>query len=328
MPRRTRHDIQVVMVSPFNMLSFEALVCLFAGSLLGLAEMNWEFRTLGVVVTAFIAVDIARRIERSIWIKLAVAAGAIGILLLVTWHPIWVDFHESFPEATGEAVLARIVEFGALAGALIAAYVFLIRPSRREGYRVLPAQVVAFGACVMAFGLLTVGIGLIWQFQQNWAAGIKPSGAPVFSLIHPQILPATTPALAAPKQTAPTPYFSGYNLTEDGVKALADELFKIRDGISKHIDLERMSTDPTSGGLASNIGRACDQAGIDCPVNFVHPNSPTDRGPMIFVGDPKNPPEAAEKLRAAFLNLGIDIPFVARPGFEAPRFALFLAPAP
>jgi hypothetical protein len=209
----------------------------------------------------------------------------------------------------------------------IAGYTFLLRPSAKRGYRVLPAQVIAFGFCVMAFGMVTVGIGLAWQFQQNWAAGTGPTGAPVptFTVGPPQItqVPAT-PALPAPQQ----PFFSGYNLTEAGVIALANEFYKIRDSISRRIELGRMPTDPTAGALIGNLGRACDQAAIDCPVAGIHPNSPSERGIMIYVADPSNPPEAAKKVQSVLRVIGLDIPFVARQGLEPDKFNLFIGPGP
>lgn len=196
----------------------------------------------------------------------------------------------------------------------------------------LPAQVIAFGISMIGIGLLTALVGLGWQFRQNWGAGTTLTGAPtpIFSLVPPQIT-QIKPVAALPSPGQPedkTPFFSGYNLTESGVTALANELYKIKDAVSKRIDLNRMATDPTAGGLINNLIRACDQGAIDCPVGNVHPNSPTERGIMIYVADPDKPPDGATKLQSALLAVGIKVPFVTRPGFGPDTFTLFVGPAP
>jgi hypothetical protein len=106
----------------------------------------------------------------------------------------------------------------------------------------------------------------LWQFRQNWNAGTTPAGAPVFSLVPPQIQQtAPHPALPPPNATATTPFFSGYNLSDAGITAFANELYAIRDAISKRVELGHMSTDSSAGALLNSIGRACDQAGVECP---------------------------------------------------------------
>jgi hypothetical protein len=131
--------------------------------------------------------------------------------------------------------------------------------------------------------------------------------------------------LPAPQPQTPQPFFSDYNLTEAGVNALADELYKARDAFGKRIELDRMSTDGTAGGFVSNFVRACDRAGVDCSVANVHPNSPDEKGLMVYVSDVNKPPEAAQELRKILLKLGIDVPFVARQGAGASG-SLFVGP--
>jgi hypothetical protein len=76
-----------------------------------------------------------------------------------------------------------------------------------------------------------------------------------------------------------------------GITTLADELYKIGDSLpGKRIELNRMSTDSSAGGLVDTIFAACDKAGVDCPINNTHPNSPAERGPMIYIKEPNNPP--------------------------------------
>jgi hypothetical protein len=317
-------------------LSLEALLGLFAGSIFSLLEWNWELRSLGVLFTLGLAIHIAKLLNASWFWRIAFVVAAGAVLLAGTWHPIWIGYNNDFPTGLGQKTLARIIEFAALALVGIAAYVFLIRPDGRKGYRVLPAQVIAFGAVMSGIGLLTVFVGLGWQFKQNLAVGIGPTGAPTFSLVPPRItqeppIPALPPPPSSTQPPAahdPTPYFTNYNLTPAGVTALADELFKARDALGKRIELDRMATDSTAGSLLDGFTRACDQAGVDCPVNNVHPNTPDEKGLLIYVADPHKPPAAAETLRTILLALGINIPFVSRVGIGPPTFSLFVGPRP
>jgi hypothetical protein len=312
------------------LLSTEAAVTLVTGLIVGLIpEMPWWLRGLGVLGTIVLALHTGKRIERRVW-KIAFPAGATILLVVGTWDSIWLGFHHAFPRIAEQETLATIIEFFAVSASCVAGYVFLLRPRGKEGYKVLPAQVMAFGACVAVFGFITIAIGLAWQFQQNWAAGIKPTGAPVFSLVPPQITQTAPPlALPPPQQQAPqTPFFSDYNLTEAGVTALADELYKVRDALERAVELNRMGTEGTATPFIGSFGRACDRAGVDCPVRNIHPNSPDEKGLMIYLAEPNKPPAAAKELQAVLLKLGIDVPFVARPGFGPPTFTLFVGPKP
>jgi hypothetical protein len=310
-------------------ISTEGAIGLAVAFYLGLADMTWDQRALGVLVTGLLILDIARRVNRGFLIKSAIFLGGNGLLLSGTWRRIWEGFHESFPDVTERTVLFRIIIVVSTAACCTAAYTFLIRPWGKEGYRVLPAQVIAFGASVIGIGFLTLVIGLIWQFRQNLIAGTAPTGAPTFTVVQPRITQqASPPALPAPEQARQSPLFSGYNLSEAGVTALANELYKIRDVVSKRIELDHMSTDPGSGGLVNNLYRACDQAGVDCPIINIHPNSPRERGIMIYVSDPDNAPGPAKAVQAALLTVGLKVPFVARPGFGPDAFTLFVGPPP
>jgi hypothetical protein len=312
------------------LLSVEAAITLVLGLAVGLTpDMEWWLRAFGVLGTAVLATHTAKRMDNLGW-KIALPLGTIVVLIFGAWRSIWKGFHEDFPFVTGESVLSQIIEFSAVAASAIAGYFFLLRPRAKEGYRVLPAQVMAFGMSLVGVGFLTALVGLGWQFQQNWTAGIKPSGAPTFTLVPPQITQAPAlPALPAPEGQAPrTPYFSDYNLSEVGIGALADELYKVRDALGKRIELDRMSTDGSAGGFISNFSRACDRAGVDCPIGSVHPNSPDEKGLLIYVGDVNKPPEAAQELRTVLLKLGINVPFVPRPGFGLDTFSLFVGPKP
>lgn len=336
MPRFPRHVKKSWMRLP--PLSLEALIGLFAGLLVGLVEMNWELRGLGVISTAGLAIHIAKQLDIGLARQIAFALGSICILLSGTWHPIWISFHEDFPTVTGEEALSRIIVFCTLAACGIAGYVFLIRPRGKEGYRVLPAQLIAFGACVMAVGLFAVMAGLGWQFKQNWASGVTPTGAPV--LIQPALpVPQVTqrspsPALPPPPQRIPSAVetapqlFSGYDLTPNGIRVLADELYKIKDALPSTVDLQRTFSEGSSGPLTSSIFRACDRAGINCPTNNGRPNSPSESGAMIYVADPKTPPASAMKLQSILEHVGIHAPFVSRQGVGPNSFILFIGPTP
>ena len=170
---------------------------------------------------------------------------------------------------------------------------------------------------MISVGLAIAALGLVWQFRQN---------------LNAATIPVPNLALPPPHPSVATPLFSLYNLTEAEIAALADDLYTVKDAISKHFEIARMSTDDTSAGLMNNIARACDQAGIDCPVSYLHPNSPNDEGLASYVLSPEKPPDAAEKLkeapvklrrrrRALALSLTLDCPrvqFTTYAGVEKP----------
>jgi hypothetical protein len=291
--------------------------------------MQWWLRALGVLGTCVLAIHTGLRTEARA-ARIAFPLLTIGVLVSGTWEPIWNGFHETFPAASEESALASIIEFCAVATSLFSFYFLILRPRILRGYKVLPAQVIAFGMSMVGVGLLTAAFGLFWQFRQNWNAGISPAGAPVFSIVKPQIQQtAPNPALPPPRPTEPTPFFSGYRLTDAGVDAFGTELYAIRDAISKRIDLGMMSTDPgPAGNLLRGIRQACDQASVECPLTTIHPNSPDERGLMIYVLSPDKPSEAATKLQEALLKIGLKVPFVARPAMEPTQMILFAGPAP
>jgi hypothetical protein len=313
-------------------VSLETAIGLFVGLFVGLVEMNWELRGLGVLVTAGLAIHIARRLDASIIIKVAVATIAIGLLIVGTYHQIWASFTEDFPTVTGEAALTRLIEFFSLAACVIAGYAFLIRPRAKEGYRVLPAQLIAFGAVVMIAGLFPIVIGLGWQFKQNWDSGVSPTGAPVSlpsppAPQRPQIaLPAVQPALPAPNNVN-TPLISGYGLTAEGIHQLANGLYKAKDHLPKVVIVQRTGSEPSSRQLTSDILVACDRSGVSCQGGGGLPNSPDETGVMIYVADPRNPPDTAKTLQSVLPDIGLHAPFVARQGPGPNDFMLFIGPS-
>jgi 3',5'-cyclic AMP phosphodiesterase CpdA len=135
------------------------------------------------------------------------------------------------------------------------------------------------------------------------------------------------PALPAPTKKD-TQYVAGYSLTEEGIRALTAELYKLKDSL-KHIDVQRLVTDLSSGGLWTGINQACDRAGIECSIGPGHLNSPDDRGIKIYVTDMNNPPESAKKLQGILERLGLHSPFASHTANVATdTFILFLGPAP
>ncbi len=312
-------------------LSPEALLGLFLGLLAWVVELNWALRSAFVLLTAVLAVHIANRLDWTISIRITFVTVVIGVLVLGTYHPIWIGLNEEFPTITGEAALSTIIEVGTLAACAIALYVFLLRPRGKDGFQVLPAQLIAFGAIVMAAGFVSVAIGLAWQFKQNWAGGVAPTGAPVSvsrATKQAQISPKPPPpALPPPAQPSPE-LFSAYNLTQGGINALANELYKFKEGLHSRIDLQHVDSDLSSTNLTNSIFRACDLSGIACPINNGHTNSPGETGVMLYVSDPKNPPKPAEQLQTALEHVGIHAPFIARPETASDAFILFVGPAP
>jgi hypothetical protein len=63
-------------------------------------------------------------------------------------------------------------------------------------------------------------------------------------------------------------------------------------------------------------------------LSNIHPNFPNEKGLMIYVLSPDKPPEAATKIQEALLKIGINVPFVARPGLDPMKMVLFVGPNP
>jgi hypothetical protein len=165
-------------------ISTEASIGILLGLLAWVVELTWEIRGLFTLIAAGLAVHIAGRLDYRLLIRVAITTVTIGILLLGAYKPIWADF----PEVGSDAALSRIIQFLVVVTCAIAGYVFLVRPWGREGYRVLPAQLIAFGAIVVLAGCLPIAVGLIWLFSQNWTSGVSPTGAPVALAAGPQPL--------------------------------------------------------------------------------------------------------------------------------------------
>jgi hypothetical protein len=88
------------------LLSMEGVLALIAAFFIWVAEVNWELRCFGVLVTIGLVVHAANRMQIALGKKVLVAAIVITVLLSCTWRPIWIDFHENFPAVMGEAVLS------------------------------------------------------------------------------------------------------------------------------------------------------------------------------------------------------------------------------
>ena len=215
------------------LLSIEAALGILVALIAAIADLGWELRSILVAFAVGLVAHIARRLNGGAMKRFGLAVVVIVALFLVTWRPIWEDFHKNFPRVGVEAALSRVVIAAVVFAIGLAGYWFIIRP-RGKGWRVIPVQLMTFGVCVVGLGLGATAIGLIWQFQQNHAIGIPPATGPTLlpapsSL--PQLQKPSQPALPAPPAAVPQesePLMSGYNLTSAGSRVLREEAFKIK----------------------------------------------------------------------------------------------------
>jgi hypothetical protein len=225
-----------------------------------------------------------------------------------------------------------------LLAACVAGYWFLLRP-RREGYRLIPAQLIAFGGSLIAVGLVAAAIGLLWQFQQNREMGITtkvgpnllPSGPSTPQIQQSPALPAlpppSSPEPLPPAQSQPltvAPLMSGYNLTGAGSRLLSDEAFKIKD-VLPSLTVLLQNNDNSGRGLASAIVRALSIGGIPSSIGFGQLGGPTETGPIILFDDPEKLPEPAVKLKAALEKVGMRVTVIKR---AVGTFQFFIGPDP
>jgi hypothetical protein len=329
------------------LLSMEGVITLIAALFFWEAEVNWELRCFGVLATSILAVHAARRMGVSVYKKAALAFTLIGVLLISTWRPIWTSFHEDFPAVTGETVLSRIIVFCALCAVGVAGYVFLLRP-RRDGHRLIPAQLMAFGVSMIAAGVVAAVIGLLWQFQQNRAMGITTTTGPnllpapnipqIVQTPPPQALPPprptpqaeSKPEISVPSAAIPTPeptaqpLMSGYALTNAGIRALAAEAFKIKE-VLPDLVVRMQTNDESARGLASTLVTALNRGGIPSQIVFDQLGGPSETGPIILFDDPENLPPPAIALKATLEKVGLHVRVIQR---KVGAFQFFAGPNP
>jgi hypothetical protein len=328
------------------LLSIEGAISIMVGLLAAAADMSWELRAILVAFAIGLAIHISRRVAPINAVKrFGFAIGGVVGLIVVTWRPIWEGFHKDFPEVTGETALSRIIIAVVVCAVGFAGYRFLIRP-RGRGYRLIPAQLMAFGVSVIGLGLFAVAVGLLWQFQQNRAMGITIENSPTLlpAPNTPQITQAPAPqALPAPSQEVPLqpspqpaatpgapavqpaePLMIGYNLTAAGVRALAEEAFRIKTVLTDLV--VRLQTNDESGrALASNIVRAFSRGGISSQIGFGQLGGPKEMGAIILFDDPEHLPPPAEALKAALEKVGMHVTVIKR---TVGAFQFYVGPDP
>jgi len=185
-------------------ISTEACIGILLGLVAWVIELTWEIRGLFTLIAAALVVHIARRLEYNRLIRAAIATILICILVAGTYRPIWAGFRDDFPEIGSETDLFRIIQFSVVAACAIAGYIFLVRPRGKEGYRVLPAQLIAFGAVVVAVGFVPIAIGLAWQFRQRRPNRGAGSGRGRSAKSPNRAYPISTCASAAHTRRQPT----------------------------------------------------------------------------------------------------------------------------
>jgi hypothetical protein len=184
------------------------------------------------------------------------------------------------------------------------------------------------GLIVLALAIGTVGAMLIYFGNKSESKDLtfnkEPSNFPVVVPVVPitptRIEPSPVPSPAL------SPLFNDYRLTPAGIKALADELYKIKD-VVKPGDIRWMANDGQTLALATDFSKAYDRAGIDNALNMGRPNSPNETGVILMVNDPENEPASAKKFVSALKAVGIKSTLIRRDvGTE--HFVLLIGPRP
>jgi hypothetical protein len=172
---------------------------------------------------------------------------------------------------------------------------------------------------------------VIWQFQHNRAMGITADGPKLLTgpdrpLIAQGPLPPALPppASAQPLEPQSTALIDRYALTPAGVKALANEAYKIKSALPV-LDILREASDGTSVGLASQIVTALNRGGIVASTGFGHLAGPSETGLIILAEDPEHLAEPAAKLKQALENIGLTVHVLQR---KMVGFQFFVGPDP
>jgi hypothetical protein len=87
---------QPTMGKPISLkLSIEGALGLLAGIVVAVAELNWWVRGILVAVAIGILLHLVWRIPLDAHIRFLTGIAGTALLLAVTWHPIWEDFHKA-----------------------------------------------------------------------------------------------------------------------------------------------------------------------------------------------------------------------------------------
>jgi hypothetical protein len=137
---------------------------------------------------------------------------------------------------------------------------------------------------------------------------------------------ATSPQPDSASTNAPV---RKYELAEDDIAALADEFYKIKDGLPSTIDIQRLMYDGVSMGLSVQLSRAFDLGTLKPTLNWNRPLYPKDTGVAIRVGDTGRIPPPAKQI-AEILNrvAGLESHFEAVESFGPEAFMIFVGPKP
>jgi hypothetical protein len=117
---------------------------------------------------------------------------------------------------------------------------------------------------------------------------------------------------------------SGYNLTGAGVRALADEAFKIKGDLTDLV-VRMQTNDETGRGLATNIVRAFSRGGISSQLGFGQLGGPKEMGAIILVDDPQHLPLPAAALKSALEKVGMHVTVIQR---AVGTFQFYVGPDP
>lgn len=312
------------------LISIEGALGIFFGIVAATADLGWEIRAILLFFAVGLVIHIARRVDGRATRRFGGAAIVVVGLILVTWRPIWESFRKDFPHFVEAANQSRIIEAGVVIGVALAFYWLIIRP-RGKGWRVLPAELMAFGVCVVGLGLFALSVGLIWQFQQNRSMGIVTTD--VSNLLpapnRPQIAqtapPQALPAPSEPPQPPPAePLLSGYSLTNAGSRALSEEAFKIKD-VLLNLTVFMQTNDESGRGLAMQIVRAFSIGGVSSTLGFGQLGGPSETGLIILFDDAEHLPEPAKSLKTALEAVGLKVKIIER---KVGAFQFFVGPTP
>src|ERR1700720_1790592 len=115
-----------------------------------------------------------------------------------------------------------------------------------------------------------------------------------------------------------------YELNDDEIRGLADELFQIKSQLQSSVDIHRVMYDGPSLGLSFQIGRAFDMASMQPVYNWSRPNTPKDLGIRIRVANTQEIPDGAKKFALALKKFNIDSNFETLSGEAPDHFVIFV----
>jgi hypothetical protein len=138
-----------------------------------------------------------------------------------------------------------------------------------------------------------------------------------------------TPAPPPPAPPSPNSFASTYTISQPEIRALRDEIFKIRGDLPSHIQIQT-ADDPGARQVANALSKGIGLGGINVDgMSVGYPVTPQETGISIRIADLGKMPASATKIAEAIKKItGVEPRYTATNGVAADTFVVFAGTDP